>query len=1019
MKNFKRVISAVIALALSASTLVAVSANRFADVDNTTRYAEAIEVLTALDIIHGYDEEGGLVFKPEGEITRAEAATLIVGALNLMREAEAAKGTSQFTDVNEQASWASGFVNVGVAQGFIHGMDETTFAPQENVTYAQMCVMLTLITGYGDYAAAQGGYPTGYTSMAASAGIIKGVSLSNDAKLKRGQVAQMLYNAMTTPILGVTSYSLSGNEYAPQDGSKSDFKTILSENFDGFAIDAKITAVPSSEAALKKGEVRISTTKKGGEFLGNYLATAKETLTNEKMYDDFGVADSLLMKGKAVVAKDSNDDWRLLYFAPGANDTATAKVSDYINGDDGGKWADPTTVKHGTNNDIDGDSKITFGSRNYNLNTRNNGDNEDGKIYVNGKLYGPITEANVRKVLAVAQGEVTLLDDVDTVSGYDTIMVKAYNVGKVTAVSYVSEQTTIQVTTKAGINKQINTIKISDDAVEDGAVALTATRNGEAIALSSIKKDDIIAFAIDPTATTETTITDPDYIDILVTDDKISGKVTREDTTEKTYTVGDATYEEVDWQKPQLTIGYTYALTLDPFGRIYEEEVEASSNRYGIAEQYNSYDGLQVVRDNGAYKWYELNLTNIKDPKNISTKDTDGDGYITVPQFQNYINNTSAKPSPENRVIVYNVQNATGKINSIELLPGTTYKTDTVNDPPKTSPVAYKAKTGKLGNKTIQDSTAVLDISTYLANGTNTVSDYAKFAVSSFVDKAEYEGTVFDDVADSTIAALILLTKTGDDITEDSRFAVVKKAAAQSQTTDGDTCYSLNVLYEGVEKNILCTLDSDVDKLNSGDAFFFKTDSEGLVKSYLKVYDAAAGTFTSFGNTGSKVGTAGETFTFNKNDWDYTIKNTGKKDYQLVYGIVTDVTTKGVELAIETPDNWINLSNDDNYEVFGVEADCVNYRYGKSEYTGANNQYKGISVAAPQASAIDSYQVKALTDDTNTPEDETKADATKTDIYNLYKYYTKPGDTDGHNNLVYALAEVIDGDIVAIYTIVQ
>ena len=985
MKNFKRVISAVIALALSASTLVAVSANRFADVDDTTRYAEAIEVLTALDIIHGYEEEGGLVFKPDGEITRAEAATMIVGALNLGDEAKAAMGTSQFTDVNEQASWATGYVNVGVAQGFIHGMDETTFAPKDNVTYAQMCVMLTLITGYGDYAAAQGGYPTGYTSMAASAGIIKGVSLSNDAKLKRGQVAQMLYNAMTTPLLGVTSYSLAGNEYAPQDGSKSDFKTILSENFEGFAIDAKIEAVPSSEAALKKNEIRISTTKNGGEFIDS--STTKKVLVNEKMYDDFGVADKLLMKGKAVIAKDDNDEWHLLYFAAGTNDMATAKVSDYNSLADGGKSADSVAAG--------GDSKITFGSRNYNLNTTS------GKIYVNGAYYSPISEANVNTVLAQASGEVVLLDDIDSVTGYDTIMVKVYNVGKVTAVAFANEITTIQLTAKAGLNSTINTIKISTDGVEDGTVALTVTRNGEAVDISNVKKNDIIAFAIDP-STTGTSISDPDYIDILVTDDKISGKITREDNTEKTYTVGDAEYEEVVWGSPALTIGYTYALTLDPFGRIYEEEVEASSNRYGIAETYNSYDGLQVVRETGAYKWYELNLTNIKDSANVSGKDTDGDGYITLAQFDSFID-AGSKPTPEKRVIVYTVQNSTGKINSIELLAGTLY--DNLN------PVAYKAKTGKLGNKTVQDSTAVLDISTYIANGTNTVSDYEKFAVSSFVDKAEYEGTVFNDLADPTIAALILLTKTGDDITEDSRFAVVKKAAAQSQTSDGDTCYSLNVLYEGVEKNILCTLNSGVDLLNSGDAFFFKTDTEGLVKSYVKIYDAATETFTSFGATSPVTGTAGETFSFNTSDWDYTIKNTAKADYQLVYGVVTDVTTKGVELAIEdhlagtdgifgTADDThiIDLTDDNKYEVFGMEADCVNYRYGKSEYTGAANQYKGISVAAPQASALDTFET-----------------GTKTDIYDL----AKVAGVDGHDSLVYAVAEIIDGDIVAIYTIVK
>ena len=501
MKNFKRVISAVIALALSASTLIAVSASKFADVDGT-KYAEAIEVLTALDIIHGYEEEGGLVFKPEGDITRAEAATMIVGALNMTADAQAAAGTSKFTDVNSQASWATGYVNVGVAQGFIAGMDDTTFAPQENVTYAQMCVMLTKITGYGEYAEAYGGWPTGYTTMANTAGIAKGVALSADAKLKRGQVAQMIYNALTAPLLGVKSYSLQGNEYEPQDGTKGDFKTLLSDKFDGYVIDAKVVNVPNSDPTLDKGEAKISTTKAAGEFLDN--TTTKSFLANEKVFDEYGVAGQLFLEGKAVITKDNDDKWHLVYFKAGANDTTATSASDYNSFADGGK-------------DASVDGKISFGSKNYNVN------NTSGTIYVNGVLYGPITEANVSAVLGAAQGEVKLLDDNDAVTGYDKIMATVYNVAKVTAVTYTNDVTTIQVTTKSGLNPGVNSIKISDDAVEDGSVALTAKNAaGEPIKLSSIKKNDIIAFAIDPSIAT-TTVTDPDFIDILVTDEKVSG----------------------------------------------------------------------------------------------------------------------------------------------------------------------------------------------------------------------------------------------------------------------------------------------------------------------------------------------------------------------------------------------------------------------------------------------------------------------------------------------------------------
>ena len=78
MKNFKKVISAVIALALVISSFTAVSASKFADVADTANYAEAVEVLAALGIVNGTEEEGTLVFKPEDQVTRAEAATVVM-----------------------------------------------------------------------------------------------------------------------------------------------------------------------------------------------------------------------------------------------------------------------------------------------------------------------------------------------------------------------------------------------------------------------------------------------------------------------------------------------------------------------------------------------------------------------------------------------------------------------------------------------------------------------------------------------------------------------------------------------------------------------------------------------------------------------------------------------------------------------------------------------------------------------------------------------------------------------------
>ena len=96
-------------------------------------------------------------------------------------------------------------VNVGVSQGFIVGRNSNEFDPLANVTYAELCVMLTKITDYADYAksSAKDGdaWYKCYTDMAASAGLNKGVNVPLTAALTRGQVSQMIYNALITPKL--------------------------------------------------------------------------------------------------------------------------------------------------------------------------------------------------------------------------------------------------------------------------------------------------------------------------------------------------------------------------------------------------------------------------------------------------------------------------------------------------------------------------------------------------------------------------------------------------------------------------------------------------------------------------------------------------------------------------------------------------------------------------------------------------------------------------------------------------
>ena len=235
-KNLKKVISAVLALTLAMSSFVAMttSAATFADVADTANYAEAVNALAAIGAIAGY-EDG--TFLPDNNITRAEVTTMVVAAVNMTADAQASGATTKFADVNEKAKWAAGYVNVGVANGWISGMSATEFAPSDNVTYAQVLSMLTRILGYGDYAVSKGGWPDGYLAAAASAGILSGVSAAADDAMTRAQVAQLIWNAVQAPKLDITTFGVTASDSLMQklDGKNGrEFRTVLSDRFDAY-----------------------------------------------------------------------------------------------------------------------------------------------------------------------------------------------------------------------------------------------------------------------------------------------------------------------------------------------------------------------------------------------------------------------------------------------------------------------------------------------------------------------------------------------------------------------------------------------------------------------------------------------------------------------------------------------------------------------------------------------------------------------------------------------------------------
>jgi len=818
MKNLKKVISTLLALAIVMSSFVAmsVSAASFKDVADTEDYAEAVNALAALGAINGY-EDG--TFLPENNITRAEAITMIVGALNMTADAQKSGSVTDFADVNANAKWAAGYVNVGVAQGFISGVSATEFAPTKNVTYAEMLSMLTRLLGYGNYsdavikAAKDAGknvkWYDGAMEAAKIAGIQTGVAAAATADVTRAQVAQLIWNTLQAPKLGVTTVAgkLDNMESEKLNGKKgNDFETLLSEKFDAYVLDVEVVATAKT-AGLEAGTVEIQL-KSEKDWDAEDEAFVVEDEKKTAFVGKTAAEDYLFSSGK-VVAEYANDEWTLLYFAP------TGKIAT--------KAVDGTLVSAVAADVLKiAKSKISSSTTDYKL--------VDAELYVNGVYFCDVkgNEATVKALLADSVGDAVLYEDVNaTGKAYNKIMIDIYALSTVTQVIDKNDVVTVKLGTVKGYKAYKNEIKVDDDEIADGEKVITVTKAGEAIELSALAKKDVIAIKHD----IKKEFSDSSFIEIIATSDVVTGKYSQYDDEEELYTVDGQTYEAASKLWDKLERGSTYTFKMDPFGRLYSYEEEESSKNFAIVEKYvdvseiesatSEYDYLTVVTLDGQVKTlYVDDSTTTMAAVAKAMKDAG----ITSKQSDN------AKIAMDKRVIEYSVKNSTGRVNKV-----TFATTDVVK-----FAAEYDEDYNELG-QTLASTAAVLDATKYEGK----TSDYKASSLSSLVDGTEYEGFVVYENSNGDYAYAVL-TKAGTIYGATSNFAVAAATASTASATivDDEEVYTLRVLKDGANDTELLKIATDAviyngselayaddcaTALKKGAAFFYTVDAYGLV----------------------------------------------------------------------------------------------------------------------------------------------------------------------------------------------
>jgi hypothetical protein len=161
----------------------------------------AIQEALSLGIIKGYSDG---TFKPNGTLTRAEFALMLMNAL----KPQEAGTKLTFTDAAKIGAWAQEAVAQAVQAGIINGYEDGTFRPNAEITRAEMAVILAKILGKSNEASATTGFaddkdiPEWAKSSVAylkSAGLVKGMGDNEYAPqdhATRGEAITILLNLL-------------------------------------------------------------------------------------------------------------------------------------------------------------------------------------------------------------------------------------------------------------------------------------------------------------------------------------------------------------------------------------------------------------------------------------------------------------------------------------------------------------------------------------------------------------------------------------------------------------------------------------------------------------------------------------------------------------------------------------------------------------------------------------------------------------------------------------------------------
>ena len=833
----KKLIAMLTAIMLLAGMVFQIPASAdFTDVSDTHQYKTAINTLSTLSVISGYNDN---TFKPDGAITRAEFTKLVVFMLGL-QDIEYSQYT--FEDV-DPAHWARNYIQTGYDRGIIAGFEDGTFKSEEHVTYAQALKMIVCTLGYEDFALQltvpeNAGWADKYIQEANVIGLTKGVTGTGFyEEASRGVVAQILYNA-----LEVDMYEYNGISNIKTE------KTLMKDYL-------KVKRLKGTLVGIDDDVTEDCTVRIPEQYIDILTSTGEEILIDYSTYTQ-QPSDLIKYLGSTITLYyrqvSENDDRQLISL-----DVESTKTSVFeLQSDNIGEY-DGTTLKYYES----GSSKAkTLKIKPEEITVRYN-----GKVVQSGDIV-ELSDGSYTRSDALKQwlnpdsanfiyGDIKLTDNGND-GTYD--MIQIYNYETIVA---LSTPTTTD-------------YRISDKLVSGNYIILdpqsanytyTITKDGAEIPVTSISANDVVLYAQS---------LDGELYTLLVTNKSVTGQITTITSggseitiSGNKYTLGDkcASYIK-DKENKDIKTGVTGTFYLDAFGTaVYGtiQEVAAAPYAYitnafredgkfyisvyapsTVSSEVMSYPLKSSVRLNGSSTKAESAVNKIQESAVYTTDES---------KYADKIYGAGKLPQNTDYAQAARVKITNNEVTDIVLLTSSDVEAQNEDNGQivkcrELDEYTYSNNSFTLGGKTsfsVNSSTVVL----FIPQDRDQQTKYAKKAPSSAFTSGERYYIEAYDVNSSRTAGMVIVYGNDGTLTKvkkDSDFSVVAKAPESEYNSAKDEVVLKIDMFTGASNSIKSWNTYDNDEFSDvqvGDIIQFAYDSDNLIQgriNNIKFSDIAA-----------------------------------------------------------------------------------------------------------------------------------------------------------------------------------